>query len=298
MPQPTTLQSRLAGQIISHARLSGWQAGHHLTEDSLLPVLGTSRTPIRAAMAWLETSGVLEKRPNRGFFLKQLPAADHATAAGDDGNGKDKTYLSIARDRLARSLPDAISENELMRRYDVSRAQLHLVLARIAAEGWIERRPGRGWAFLPLIDTLDAYQENHRFRQLLELGAMRAPEFRVDPVKLAQLEQQQRTVRDSGYRTMTQAELFEVNARFHETLAEMGRNRFLVQALVRANQLRRLMEYDLQQDRNRLQRVCSEHLAIIAALQSGDIAGAATRLDSHLNSAAAEKSAVQTGKAP
>ncbi|MGL4812850.1 MAG: GntR family transcriptional regulator, partial [Beijerinckiaceae bacterium] len=222
----------------------------------------------------------------------------HATAAGDDGNGKDKTYLSIARDRLARSLPDAISENELMRRYDVSRAQLHLVLARIAAEGWIERRPGRGWAFLPLIDTLDAYQENHRFRQLLELAAMRAPEFRVDPVKLAQLEKQQRTVRDSGYRTMTQAELFEVNARFHETLAEMGRNRFLVQALVRANQLRRLMEYDLQQDRNRLQRVCSEHLAIIAALQSGDIAGAATRLDSHLNSAAAEKSAVQTGKAP
>ena len=51
--QPTALQLKLANQILSHARSSGWQNGHHLTEDSVQPVLGASRTPIRAAMAHL-----------------------------------------------------------------------------------------------------------------------------------------------------------------------------------------------------------------------------------------------------
>lgn len=289
---PTPLQTKLATRIMSHARLSGWQPGHHLTEDSLLPVLGTSRSPIRAAMAWLETSGVLEKRPNRGFFLRALPPADLAPETVETEADKEKVYTAIAMDRLSQALPDQVSENELIRRYDVSRAQLRHVLARIAAEGWIERKPGRGWAFQPLIDTLDAYQENYRFRQMIEPVAMRSPEFRVDADRIEALKDQQLHVRDVGYRMMSQIELYEINARFHEALAMMSNNRFFVQTLQRLNQLRRLIEYGRPLDRQRVRRVCDEHIGILNALRRGEIGRAAELLEAHLNSASAEKARV------
>lgn len=298
MPQLTSLQSRLAGQIVTHARRSGWQPGHHLTEDSLLPVLGTSRTPIRAAMSWLEVNGVLEKRPNRGFFLKSLPQPHDEPDSLEPEEGSDRVYLAIAMDRLAHRLPDAVSENELIRRYDLPRTQLRVILARIAAEGWIERKPGRGWAFLPLIDTLEAYRESYRYRQMLEPAIVRAPEFRIDRAVVKRLRIQQEAVLDSGYRTLSQIELFEINSQFHEALVDMGHNRFVTQALLRINQLRRIYEYGRAFDRQRIVRVCTEHLEILASLSDGDTIEAARRLEAHLESATIEKATQLERNAP
>lgn len=292
---PTALQLKLASQILSHARSSGWSRGHHLTEDSLQPILGASRTPIRAAMAHLAEAGILERRPNKGFFLKDASAHSEPVGAGDGAENESEIYIAIAMDRLNHTLPDVVSENELIRRYDLSRARLRHILARIASEGWIERRPGRGWAFQPLIDTLDAYRENYRFRQIMEPAAMRAPEFRIDPARLAALREQQLFVRDNGFRHLSQVELFEINATFHETIAAMARNRFFVQTLARLNQLRRLMEYGRPLDRDRVRRVCEEHLAIIEALMAGDIATGAARLETHLTEASREKAPLPDG---
>ena len=296
MPGPTELQSSIAARILSHARQMGWSVGRHVTESSLEPVLRTSRSPIRAAMALLEADGVLERRPNRGYFIRTLapsPAEDTDREAGRttglDGGGNERVYIALALDRVARRLPDVVSENELIRRYEVSRAQLRLVLARIAAEGWIVRRPGRGWAFSPLIDTVDAYRENYRFRQILEPAAMLAEDYIVDDRVLDRLRSQQLAIRDEGYRDLGQVELYAINADFHESLAAMAGNRFVTQALSRVNHARRLMEYARPLDRLRVRRVCDEHLGILDALASGDRAEAARRLQVHLAQAADEK---------
>ena len=286
---PTALQIRLANQILSQARLSGWKTGHHLTEDSLQSMLGTSRTPIRAAMSHLETIGVLEKRPNRGFFLKKLPPSDLEDETVETAQEDERIYFAIAMDRLSNTLPESVSENELIRRYDISRARLRHVLSRIATEGWIERKQGRGWAFQPLIDSIEAYRENYRFRQIMEPAAIRSAEFRIDMQKIEQLQAQQELVRDRGYRTLSQVELFEIHSNFHETLATMSHNRFFVQTLVRLNQLRRLMEYGRPLDRQRVRRVCDEHLDILKPLENGDKEKAAQRLEKHLNVMTAEK---------
>lgn len=297
--QPTALQLKLANQILSHARSSGWQNGHHLTEDSLQPVLGASRTPIRAAMAHLASAGVLERRPNKGFFLKDLAAQKEATRGElDSGEDESGTYLAIAMDRLNHKLPDVVSENELIRRYDLSRARLRHILARMAAEGWIERRQGRGWEFQPLIDTLDAYRENYRFRQMMEPTAMRSPEFVPDMVRLRALRGRQTFVFEEGYQRLGQIELFEINSAFHEGIAAMSCNRFFVQTLARLNQLRRLMEYGRPLDRERVRRVCLEHLGIIELLMAGDKAGAADRMERHLTDAAFEKAPLMSGLKP
>lgn len=292
---PTALQLRLASRILSLARSSGWPSGHHLTEDSLQPLLAASRTPIRAAMAHLAEAGVLERRPNKGFFLKDAAASSEAASPDETMADEAEAYLAIAMDRLNHALPDVVSENELIRRYRLSRARLRHILARIASEGWIERRPGRGWAFQPLIDTLDAYRENYRFRQIMEPAAMRSPEFQPDPVRLGAMRDQQSFVLHQGYRHLSQVELFEINSAFHEGIAAMAGNRFFVQALARLNQLRRLMEYGHPLDRERVRRVCREHLGIIEALMAGDRAGAADRLEAHLTGATLEKAPIVNG---
>jgi DNA-binding GntR family transcriptional regulator len=286
---PTPLQTKLATRILSYARLSDWQPGHHLTEDSLLPILGTSRSPVRAAMAWLEASGVLERRPNKGFFLRALPPAALEPETVETEADNEKVYTAIAMDRLSHALPDQVSENELIRRYGLSRAQLRHVLARITSEGWIERKPGRGWAFQPLIDTLEAYQENYRFRQMIEPVAMRSPEFQVEIEKIDGLRHQQVHVRESGYRSMSQIELYEINACFHDALAQMSNNRFFVQTLQRLNQLRRLIEYGQPLDRQRVRRICDEHVEILDELKAGSIESAARLLELHLSNAIVEK---------
>ena len=50
-----------------------------------------------------------------------------------------------------------------MRRYGLSRTQLTGMLHRIAGEGWIERLPGHGWEFLPMLTSLQSYQDSYRF---------------------------------------------------------------------------------------------------------------------------------------
>lgn len=118
---------------------------------------------------------------------------------------------------------------------------------------------------------------------------MRSPEFRVDRDRIRELAQQQVIIRDGGYKTMSRAEYYETNARFHEGLAEMSHNRYVVQALGRMNHLRRLTEYGWALDRARVRRVCEEHLGILAALEAGNVSLAADRLEKHLTSAAIEK---------
>lgn len=285
MSGPTHLQTKLATAIVSHARLSGWTRGHHLTEESLLPVLVTSCSLIRKATALLAERDILKKRPNKDIFLHHLPPSNRIDSGHENGadSDNDKVYSAIAMGRLAKRLPDKVSENTLIRRYRVSRAQLCLALARITAERWIERRAGRGWEFQPLIDTVEAYRENYRFRQIIEPNAMRHPEFNIDLAKVAALRARQHHFRDFGYKSLSQIDLYENCSELNCTLADISNNRFVEQSLQRLNHLRRLMEYGWPLDRRRVRRVCDEHLAILDALGAGDVPLAAARLDNTLS---------------
>ena len=81
-------------------------------------------------------------------------------------------------------------------------------------------------------------------------------------------------------------ELFEANSGFHETVASWSGNRFILQALRRANQLRRLVEYRhaaREREARRVQIV--EHLEILDAIEAGNMAQASTLMRQHLEGA-------------
>ncbi|GAA4162963.1 GntR family transcriptional regulator [Shinella granuli] len=283
------LHRSLADKIVRHIRTSAMERGQHLTEASLQSLFGTSRQPIRSALGILADQGIVERVPNKGFYLRDPDriAADPLPAANETSD--EATYLRIADDRLSRRLPDRVSETDLMRRYGVSRLGLRRILTRISGEGWIERNEGRGWTFAVLIDSVEAYRECYDLRQAIEVHGIRSPAFRADPVILADLRRRQEIVAGGGWRRLSQMELFEANSAFHEGLAALSGNRFLVNTVQKLNQLRRLIEYRQTLNAEQVRDQNAEHLAILDALDAGDTGRAADLMHDHLGKAKLRK---------
>lgn len=255
--------------------------GQHLPEQALADAFQVSRAPIRAALEALRAAGVVRRERNRGFFLEK--GGDELDPPSADA--EDEPYLAVAADRLAGVLPERITENELMRRYDLTRNQAVAILARIAQEGWAERLPGRGWAFLPVLTSRESYDMGYRFRASIETAAILEPGFRIDPEALARLRREQNALLEGGAETLSRATLFRLNSEFHETIVGWSANPFFGDALRRVNKVRRLLEYRLTLDRSRLPRQCREHLELLDLLEAGDLATAAAYLRVHLEGA-------------
>ena len=281
----TPLQARIASDIVAIARRDQMKQGDRLNESALAERIGTSRTPINAALRHLVDRGLVAHDLNRGYFLK----AD-ATDNGSVGKAlvempDEPLYLAIARDRLTRQLDDDVTEIALMKRYTVSRNLLRNVLSRILQEGWIERLIGQGWRFQPMIDSADAYEESYLFRTALEPAALMSLSFCPDPAEFQSLKNRQAFIAETGFETLMASELFEANAEFHETLATWSGNRFFAQAVRRMDRLRRLVEYSQARDRLARKQQALEHLAILEAIAQQDQLRAATLLREHLNNA-------------
>lgn len=281
----TSLQARVAREIVALVRREGRRAGEHLPEVHLSEQIGTSRSPVQAALRHLSKMGVVQQDVNRGFFIVKdakdwEPIAERFSSQPDD-----PLYLAIAEERQAGRLPDEVSEAELMRRFDVARSTLRKVLSRISEEGWIEQRVGPGWVFQNMMDSPEAYEESYFFRQAIEPTGILSPSFHAVPAELDQLRREQKHITDGGFLTMTPIELFGANSRFHETLAAWSGNRFILQSVKRVNQLRRLIEYRQASKRGPRQTQAEEHLGILEAIAKHDFMLAATLLRGHLDGA-------------
>ncbi|MFJ3054996.1 GntR family transcriptional regulator [Herbaspirillum sp. NPDC087042] len=281
----TPLQSRVAREIVAYARRENLRAGEHLAESMLAEQIGTSRSPVNVALKHLARQGVLQHDLNRGYFLSRDALELDGMAQQFSVEPDDPLYLRIAEDRLAKRLPDEVSEADLMRQYSTSRSVLRKVLSRIQQEGWVEKLVGHGWHFQSLIDSPQAYEESYVFRAAVEPTGLLANTFAAPPAELATLRRQQQFIYDGGYQTMTEIELFESNSHFHESLARWSGNRFIYQSVRRTNQLRRLVEYRQARAREPRKLQAQEHLAILAAIQAQDMLQAASLLRNHIDGA-------------
>jgi DNA-binding GntR family transcriptional regulator len=281
----TPLQTRVTREILALARREDLAMGDRLAESTLAEKIGTSRTPVNVALHHLVSLGVVYYDANRGFFMAR-PAREVSDVAEQFfREPDDPLYLKIAEDRLARRLPDVVSEADLMRQYEVSRSELRRVLSRMQEEGWLERQVGHGWQFMPMIDSVEAYEESYLFRAAIEPTGVLSPTFRVDRVELEELRRRQRFIAETGYLTMNSVELFEANSEFHETIAKWSGNRFIAQSVRRMDRLRRLVEYRQARARKPRQEQALEHLEILEAITQQDLLRAASLLRDHIEGA-------------
>lgn len=282
---PARLQSQMPALILDYVRVNALASGRHMPEQALAAHFRVSRAPVRAALRMLAELGIVRLEPNRGFFLVKSGDDLAGAALGLAPDEEDEPYMAIAADRLAGTLPERVSESELMRRYGLSRGQALKILNRVSAEGWAERLPGHGWAFLPVLTSREAYDQGYRFRAAMEPAAVLEPTFRVDPAMARAAREQQGALLDGAAMRLTRVQLFQINAGFHEMIVGWSGNPFFLDGLRRVNRVRRLIEYRITIDRSRLGRQCREHLRILDLLDGGDMPGAAAFLREHIDGA-------------
>jgi DNA-binding GntR family transcriptional regulator len=294
MPSPlTSSQQKALREIINHVRRERLAHGAHLPEWTLAKLIGTSRSPVRVALDRLVGAGLMRYDKNRGYSvnatLDHLPQdlLDEVYATDDP------LYLRLAQARFDGATPESVTEADLTRLLEASRTDVRKVLARAQIEGWAEKEAGYGWRFLPMIDSLDAYDDMYMLRVAIEPAGILSPKFRPDRNELLSLRREQQEILDGGYEAITAIDRFESNTRFHETIAAWSNNRFSLQTLRRLDQMRRLAEYRQAQMPLPRQALAQEHLDILDAIEAGDVLTAAGLMRQHIDAARRKKAVTE-----
>jgi DNA-binding GntR family transcriptional regulator len=278
----SSLQARLAGRILIHARELGYGPGAWLSENALAQTFGVSRTPVRGALAVLSKRGLLNVVPRKGYVLKRAVRDQDLEPYADFASEDDKLVQRMAADRISGTLADNVSETDLMRRYGVARGALARVLNVLVQDNVIERRNGHGWRFLPALDATQLHEDSYRFRLLIEPACVLEPTFRLDKARALRLRQTHVGLLQDGLEKLSSSKFFELNAEFHEFVASCSGNRFLTEAVIHQNRLRRFFSYIAVCAPERMRVSCSEHVAILDRLIAGEREHAATLLWRHL----------------
>jgi DNA-binding GntR family transcriptional regulator len=276
---------RLANQILDFVRKARFEPGHHLREQQIADLLGVSRTPTRNALNLLVEEGIVETRRNQGFFLLKAFDALQRVELSVSSSLEESLYERLVNDRLGGAIANSLTQTEIARRYDVDRVTLMKTLTRMAEDGLLIRNKGHGWSFLPTLDEA-ALRSGYEFRLMVEPANFLQPGFTPNAAALERSRLQHLYLAShSDSSAVSNAQLFETDAQFHEMFAEFGGNTFVIQAIQQQNRLRKLLEFAGYANRRRVRDWCAEHLAIIDAVAGGRYADASELMRKHLTHA-------------
>ncbi|MBB3194898.1 GntR family transcriptional regulator [Roseateles terrae] len=183
---------------------------------------------------------------------------------------------------LAQKLPPAtrLGEQQLALLFDCSRTIVREALTRLAARGIVTVSARRGWYLIA--PSQEEAREAFEARRVIELGLIRGQprESGLAPTALARLRrhlQQERAALSSddvGTRSFLLGD-------FHVCLADCLGNRLLADTL-RDFTARTTLIAMLYQSSHDAAQSCEEHVAIVDALERGDLASAETLMADHL----------------
>ncbi|MGP3769640.1 GntR family transcriptional regulator [Streptomyces sp. SDT5-1] len=290
------LTTSMATRLVDLMRRHDLPSGAHVTEQWAANELDVSRTPVRKAMLVLTEVGILERIPNRGFYLTRDAAELARPDTGEDEDTEQSAYFEIADDYVGGRFTGAFTAADISRRYRLTPRQTERVLSRMEGEDLVRRKAGgRGWEFQHVMATVDAHDQSYRFRMIIEPAALLEPGFAMDAEAFALHRKQQEALLHGDILLLPRAELFQVNASFHEMLVGCSGNQFLLDSVRRQNRLRRLIEYRLQLDRSRIAGQAREHLELLDLVESGKLEEASAFLSRHLDKVRAKKTGLGAG---
>lgn len=275
---------KLANQLLNLICNLGLNAGHHLREQHLADMLGVSRTPVRAALQVLAERGVVESRRNLGYFLVKAHHLLDSVEIDVPATPDQVLYERLVKERLAKKLPDSFTQADIANLYGPDRITMHRTLALMAEDGLIARNKGHGWHFLPTLDSRIALQSSYEYRLAVEPAMFAFSTFKADAEALTRSRALHLELSIHPDIASLQAQaIFSVDASFHEMMADFSGNVFALQAVQQQNRLRRLLEYNSYEDRERVKAWCREHIAIIDATLAGELTAAGKAMHEHLS---------------
>ena len=283
-----SLDQSIAARIVELIHAEGLEVGSHLPAQMLADRLRVSRSPVNESLEVLHRKGLLRHEPRRGYFLARPVQGLPRDAIGKLGLGKPdvtaRAYFRIAEDRLRGALPDEFNEALLRKRYRLTAAEVAAVLARIAQEGWAEKKPGYGWAFSAMLTTPDALLQAYRMRLALEPAALLEPGYRLEHSVIEACRAAEHHLLQGGIDTDTPEQLHDRGVRFHEAIVAGSGNPLFIDAIRRANRLRRLLSYRSMRDRSRYKEHCQQHLHILDLVERSRNEEASSAMREHLSS--------------
>lgn len=286
--KPRTNHLELARRILEHTQETGLVAGDPVAEQALSRTFQVSRTLIRGALKVLLEENLLSHEAGKGYRLLAAPAGQAFNSALPQAE-EEELANSVLRDRMAGRLGDSISISELMRRYDIGRPAAQKALLQLSESQAIERGPGQSWLFRPSLNSLAALEESLKFRLILEPEALLHPNFNADPQRLALLRSAMQLLLASPVEHFDIQQFRELDISFHELIGQSCGNRFVGDALLQHQSLRRLPNLLPTVSVHRLQEALREHLQIIAHIERGQLEIAADLLRLHLRLSAAQR---------
>ncbi|QFT81996.1 transcriptional regulator NanR [Roseovarius sp. THAF27] len=283
------LAERIAHDISVKIASKDFAPGDHLRAQALADTFGVSRSPIREALLILNEAGLVQKMPNRGFYVSQSADQEKTSVPPALLSEQRSPYHRIANDWRNDVLPEEVTEQFLRETYKATKAQVQEILTRAVREGWAERKAGYGWRFLNVAKSPRAFQQIYQFRMSIEPAAMLLPEYEVSRDKLEELRATQKRMLDHDIEHLPVERLLSNGAQFHEELIKFANNPYFHMALVRVNQMRRLLEYSAASTPERFIEQSTQHLAILDLLARGEILEASFAMKKHLSGAMSSK---------
>ncbi|WP_420005670.1 GntR family transcriptional regulator [Arenibacterium sp. LLYu02] len=283
------LAERIAREISMKIAAREFQVGDYLRAQALADAFGVSRSPVREALTILRDAGLVRQMPNRGFYVAETPSAKASTLQTVLRSDRQSPYHRIANDWRNDVLPEEVTEQYLRETYQLTKSQVQEILTRAVREGWAEPKAGYGWRLLNVAKSPKAFEQIYQLRMAIEPAAMLLPEYEVSRDKLEELRATQQRMLDHDIAHLPVEQLLGNGARFHEDLMTFANNPYFHMALVRVNQMRRLLEYRAASTPERFIQQSTQHLAILDLLARGEILEASFMMKQHLAGAMSSK---------
>ncbi|MBN9025973.1 MAG: GntR family transcriptional regulator [Rhizobiales bacterium] len=277
--------------------------GAVLLEGPLASIFGSSRSPVKQALAQLEEEGLLRRFDGRGLLVgatgepKRLKITaemfdlDAAAMPAAKHFAWQSLYYDFEREVILRSVFGRFRVNELAlaRHFDVGRTVARDLLIHAQQVGIVAKGEKSHWWIIPLDEA--RFQDLYDLRILLEPAALETAVGAIPPSVLSamagRLEDGIHHAGDAGI-----AELDVLEEELHIGCLSYGRNPEIVEALKRT----RCILVSGKHFQVALQRqpffdsFMEEHLEIMQAIGRRDVAAAKHLLKAHLL-ASSEKAA-------
>lgn len=172
-----------------------------------------------------------------------------------------------------------VTETDLAARLSISRTPVREAIRRLEADGLVTHQPRIG----AVVRTLDYAEimEIYEMRNVLEGTAARMAARSASKVELAEL-----ISLNAGMAATTDgSRLAELNRRFHLTLIDAARNRYLVRAVQAIHKTMLILGPTTLEEEGRAKAAVEEHERILAALAARDGTAAEAEMRAHMDAA-------------
>ena len=192
-------------------------------------------------------------------------------------NLNDRVYETLKTQLVRRELGpgEKVSLHELAATLGVSRSPVHHALTRLVAEGLLSVKSRRGYYVTPLTEA--AIAEGYDVRLALELQAAEGAVGKVGRDELRQFRELHEATADA----VSHTEWDSANAAFHEHQVDLAGNA-LLSRFYRELSVNLMMQVIRGGKLEGGSYLPTEHGAIVAAFEAGDLAAAQTAIRNHI----------------